>query len=560
MRLRILALGIGVGVALFVPGGAHAASDCTWTGWQPADAPAGTLLETCVLDPLDLGPWEPLYTTVSLVPSRSYRLVASGVVAEVHLDDVSQYWEADAVYCLESPGYELYCGNPGQVFQGWPAGGALGVIWGNGFDAFGNPAPFWEVDGATGGALPASPVPPPLSADNVYEATIAGVSGSLGFLQQTFANVGELAVEVYVAGEAPVEPPSPGDEDPLECDGKDATITPNPDAPAGFAISGTASDDVIVGTPGADRILGLGGNDTICGFGGDDELIGAEGDDLLYGGLGDDTLDGGAGDDSLWGDFFSTGGIGGTYVAEGGNDQLFGGDGKNYLEGGPGNDELVGGPGKDELHGGYRQGILGVPESAMKGPDDDQLDAGADKDQLWGGKGNDLLNAGAGDDTLNGGSGKDTLSGKEGTDRLEGGTGDDRLDGGSGGEHKWVNDLFGDVTSYFEAVRGIRLDLGAGLVTGGLGRDTIRGIESVIGSRYRDILRGSGRPDWLAGDTGHDDLYGRGGGDTLIGGAGDDLLIGGPGSDSAFGGPDTDGCSAERRYKCERLLVGPGTR
>lgn len=159
-----------------------------------------------------------VYGTVSLSPYRSYRLVASGVVAEVYLDNISEFWEADAVYCLDSPGYQWYCGDPGELFQGGYTGdGVLGIFWPClssgvlntarcwtdelGF-SFTEPVPFWAVDGMTGGVPPANPAPPPLAADNVYEATIAGVSGPVDFVAWSWANVGSFAVDVYVAGES----------------------------------------------------------------------------------------------------------------------------------------------------------------------------------------------------------------------------------------------------------------------------------------------------------------------------------------------------------------------
>ncbi|MCC6222605.1 MAG: hypothetical protein IT201_03830 [Thermoleophilia bacterium] len=177
---------------------------CVPTG-EPATAPEGTLLETCTLDPRVVEPYDPVYGSVVLLPTRSYRLVVSGVVAEVHLDDVSSYWEADALYCLDSPGWESYCGDAGELFRGWPAGGALGVYWGNGFGGYGNPAPFWAVDGTTGGVPPASPTPPPYSEANVYAVTIGGVAGQIAFLQQTHANVGSFVVELWTAGEGPAD-------------------------------------------------------------------------------------------------------------------------------------------------------------------------------------------------------------------------------------------------------------------------------------------------------------------------------------------------------------------
>jgi Ca2+-binding RTX toxin-like protein len=336
-------------------------------------------------------------------------------------------------------------------------------------------------------------------------------------------------------------PPPPANEDTSKCFDKDATITPNPAAPPGLAISGTASDDVIVGTNGPDRILGLGGNDLICGFGGDDELIGAEGEERIFGGAGNDVLDGGSGEDFLYG--------------ETGNDQLLGGTEKSYLEGGPGNDKLMGGEADDQLYGGLYQGPGGYPESAVTPPDDDELRGEGGRDGMWGGRGRDRLHGGAGDDGLRGGSGNDVLFGEAGTDRVEGGGGNDRIDGGDGAEHK-INDVFGDVTSYFEATGGVQVNVRPGRVTGGLGADSIRGIETVLGSRFDDVLRGTGGPDILYGDLGDDHISGLGGDDTLIGGAHDDRLIGGPDRDFVHGSTGFDHCSGERRFACERLIRG----
>ncbi|MFN8186542.1 MAG: hypothetical protein U0R69_05645 [Gaiellales bacterium] len=108
-----------------------------------------------------------------------------------------------------------------------------------------------------------------------------------GFFQVHFDDGAEHASDPPYEEPPPTEPPptepppGPGPVASETCRFLQATITPNPDAPAGLAISGTDRDDVIVGTDGPDRILGLGGNDTICGFGGDDEIIAGDGDDFV---------------------------------------------------------------------------------------------------------------------------------------------------------------------------------------------------------------------------------------------------------------------------------------
>ncbi len=352
----------------------------------------------------------------------------------------------------------------------------------------------------------------------------------------------------------PSPPPGTGPVATDMCNGREATITPNPGAPAGLAISGTASDDVIVGTDGPDRILGLGGNDTICGFGGDDEIVGGDGEDYVEAGLGNDIVNGDAGEDSLSGDYPDHNLLSPT----GGNDQVFGGDAVDDIQGGPGNDMLFGGEGNDTLDGNIYQGVgHSNSESALTGQDNDKMQGEGGSDTLRGGRGNDTVDGGSDDDFLYGGTGSDVMNGRDGSDRLDAGLGNDRLDGGDGGEHK-INDLFGDSARYFEIEAGVNINLTSGRVSGGQGRDTIRNIESVQASDRDDVIRGSSGPDILSGGLGDDDIYGLGGSDTLFGGPHDDRLIGGPGPDLAFGSLGFDVCAAERRSGCERLLVGAG--
>jgi Ca2+-binding RTX toxin-like protein len=368
-----------------------------------------------------------------------------------------------------------------------------------------------------------------------------------GFFDNHFADgAEELSDPPYgqtTPDESEPEGPAPPPETPTDlgrCLGTEATITPNPAAPPGFAIQGTTGNDIIVGTNGPDRILALAGNDIVCGFGGNDEIIGADGGDQLYGAGGDDLLDGGSGEDQLYG--------------EAGNDQLLGGTEQSHLEGGPGNDRLLGGETDDDLYGGYSH-FVGQPERLVAGADDDDLRGEGGNDLLWGGRGRDQLYGGSGDDRLRAGSGNDALFGEVGTDRLEGDGGNDRMDGGNGGEHE-VGDAFGDVTSYFQAPKGVQVNVRPGRVTGGLGADALRGIESVFGSRFDDVLRGTKGRDVLYGDLGDDHISGLSGDDTLIGGGHDDRLIGGTDNDFVSGSSGFDHCSGERRTGCERLIRG----
>lgn len=62
----------------------------------------------------------------------------------------------------------------------------------------------------------------------------------------------------------------------------------------------------------------------------------------------------------------------------------------------------------------------------------------------------------------------------------------------------------------------------------------------INGTKYADIICGSGGNDWINGRGGADIIYGIAGNNTLIGGAGRDLIIGGTGNDFIRGGKGND--------------------
>jgi hemolysin type calcium-binding protein len=136
---------------------------------------------------------------------------------------------------------------------------------------------------------------------------------------------------------------------------------------------------------------------------------------------------------------------------------------------------------------------------------------------------------GGGDaDVIFGSAGADVLSGGGGGDILVGGTGIDLLDGGGG------NDVIAggpdrDAVTYQRRSQPLTVDL-AGETGGARGEhDRLYGIESVIGGRAADEIRGTRGSDTLVGGEGaaHDRLVGRGGADGLIG----YRAIGGRGAD-----------------------------
>lgn len=251
------------------------------------------------------------------------------------------------------------------------------------------------------------------------------------------------------------------------CLGKPATIVGQ------GTVRGTAHADVIVAGPGPDRIEGGGGNDRICAGTGDDVIAGGGGSDRIEAGPGVDTVDGGNGSD--------------------------------LVLGGPGADTLRGRRGNDRLFG----------------------QAGA-RDFVEGGLGDDLVSGGAG--------GLDQVIGSIGADRIYGGPGDgdvlrgdrglDVLDGGPGAHDTASFALSGAPMIALSGSPGVEggatVDLGAGTAEASGERETLTGIEDVIGTPFPDRITGDGEPNVLYGGGDVDDLVGVGPGDTAFGGDGQD--------------------------------------
>ena len=282
-------------------------------------------------------------------------------------------------------------------------------------------------------------------------------------------------------------------------------------------IAGSGNDKVI-GNAVANRLAGGAGNDELWGSGGDDVLEGGAGADRLEGGLGADRLLGGAGMDTV-----SYSGSDGAVTVD-----LEAGIGKRgHAEGDVIIDieSVVG-----SKYGDVLQGDAGA-NRLSGGAGDDSLGGGAGDDSLGGGAGDDSLGGGTGDDFLGGGAGNDSLRGGAGADRLEGGLGADRLLGGAGM----------DTVSYSRSDGAVTVDLEAGIGKRGHAEgDVIIDIESVVGSKYGDVLQGDAGANRLSGGAGNDSLRGGAGNDSLGGGAGNDSLRGGAGNDSLQGGDGND--------------------
>jgi Ca2+-binding RTX toxin-like protein len=240
-------------------------------------------------------------------------------------------------------------------------------------------------------------------------------------------------------------------------------------------IVGSAFDDILQGSNIADTLSGGDGNDTLIGLGGGDFLYGLAGNDVLTGGSGADHLDGGTGFDSV--DYSSS--LAAVYV------------------------DLAGASTGGDALGDIFVSIEQIAGSAF----DDSLIGDGSNNNLYGGGGDDILSGLGGNDILGGGSGDDTLTGGAGADQLDGSTGL-------------------DIASYAASSVAVNVGLdGSSGVGGDAQGDTLINIETITGSAFGDILRGStATTDKLQGGAGDDLLFGSTGSDTLDGGIGFDTV------------------------------------
>lgn len=381
-------------------------------------------------------------------------------------------------------------------------GGSDTAIGGDGADTFDLGAAFDAGDRLDGGAGSADA----LNLSGSYSGTLIITGSMASNIEQikfgagysySFATSNTFAV----GGAVKISATALGAFDRLVFDGHASSTV--------FEIMSGAGNDTLTGGTAADSIFGGEGLDYIVGDSGADNLDGGGGQDTLVGGAGDDVLTGGEGIDTLYGD------------AD--NDVLSGGNANDILLGGAGDDTLDGGADSDTA--GYINAASGVTVSlAVTGAQAVGGGLGSDTliaiENLWGSAYNDIL---TGDDYSN------SLWGNSGDDILTGGAGTDILDGYLGNDTANYDDATGNVS--------VSLALaGAQNVGGGLGNDTLIGIENLRGGDFSDSLTGDGNANILMGGKGDDTLAGAGGNDTLEGGDGDDLLTGGAGDDILFGG------------------------
>ncbi|WP_235679962.1 beta strand repeat-containing protein, partial [Cupriavidus necator] len=250
-----------------------------------------------------------------------------------------------------------------------------------------------------------------------------------------------------------------------------ATVTVNVVSTNGGShveLTGNYQASYLDGGSNGDSLTGAGAGDTFFGGAAADTLIGGAGNDVLRGGAGNDNLDGGAGIDML--DFSdATGGINFTLVQSSAGTQV-----------------NLSSVGLDTDTYSNMEGVIGTKYS----------------DTLTGSAGNDILRGGGGNDIIDGGAGIDLLDFSDATGAI-------------------AFTLTQSITNTVVNLTGV-----------GLGSDTYRNMEGVIGSAFNDTLTGSTGNDVLRGGAGNDTLLGGDGNDMLIGGAGADTLTGGAGSDT----------------------------
>ncbi|RZJ44652.1 MAG: tandem-95 repeat protein, partial [Brevundimonas sp.] len=326
------------------------------------------------------------------------------------------------------------------------------------------------------------------------------------------------------------------------------TITVN-----GLSGTVTTGSGVRLGTAFGDVLIGSTGYDVLIGLEGDDRLIGGHGlADELYGGLGDDTYVVDTIGDTLVelaGEGFDTvettapeytlpaniealifTGVG-AFIGTGNASAnvITGGAGADVLFGLDGNDTLRGGAGLNTLHGG-----LGDDTYVIESASDVIVElAGEGIDTVrttlstWtlGTNLENLTYAGTGAFTGTGNAAANVITGGAGDDILIGGAGNDTLIGGAGK----------DTASYATATGAVDVRLNGGVtrIDGHGGIDTLIGIENVTGSSFDDLLIGDNGANVLRGGLGRDTLIGLDGDDILEGGEGlANTLQGGRGDDT----------------------------
>ena len=168
-------------------------------------------------------------------------------------------------------------------------------------------------------------------------------------------------------------------------------------------------------------------------------------------------------------------------------------------------DTMTGGTGNDKMFG---------------MADNDKMTGNSGDDQMWGNSGDDLMDGGDGNDQISGGKGNDTIIDGTGNDKVLGNSGNDKFVAGEGNDSYDGGAGF-DTLDYSASTRSMSVNLNAHVATG-MGSDTIKGVEAVIGSKFADTLTGDKNGNVLMGGDGNDNIRGGRGSDKMSGGNGAD--------------------------------------
>jgi Ca2+-binding RTX toxin-like protein len=199
---------------------------------------------------------------------------------------------------------------------------------------------------------------------------------------------------------------------------------------------------------------------------------------------------------------------------------------------------VLGGPGGDELS------LCAACSGSLYGNDgNDHLVSGDVYSILDGGAGNDVLEGGDGPQWLGGQTGNDLITAGAGIDSIAPGPGTDGIDGG----------LNRDTLLYSRAQHRVIVDLKNGYALGE-GPDQFDSIESIVGSRFGDDLRGDRMVNRILGGDGADVLRGRSDVDFLFAGVGNDIVYSSDGNfDDVSGGPGFDRAHVDRGLHPDRV-------
>lgn len=340
-------------------------------------------------------------------------------------------------------------------------------------------------------------------------------------------------------------------------------------------VSGSMWDDVLTGTDGVNVLSGGFSTDVLIGLGGNDTLEGGGGNDILDGGAGIDIatyINASAAVQVILGQNGADGRATAQYPVSdldvlrsieavfGSNldDAMFGNEQDNLFRGMGGNDYFLESRGSDDYIGDggidtldFNGNPTAISVSLANGTithiGSSETDTVFSVERIVGSSFDDTIVGSSAAEFLFGSGGADTLAGAGGVDLLDGGSGDDTLDGGLGND-TLVGGTGGD-TAVFSAwdtpppsggvlflASQVTVRLGANGADGTatrsqLGRvletDTLRGIESVVGSNNADTLIGNELDNNLSGGDGNDTLIGGSetGIDRLTGGAGRDTFL-----------------------------------